>query len=143
MKSIATITLLMLGSAALAQPDNTAWIEDCGSIRANNFGTEACDVAEMATLFQSLDVAYFEALDTGVDNGAMAGGFRLLGAALAQPEVQNGECSGAGYGLVMKAAEFLNTISLPDADMPAQRAMTLSLGNVAEAGAEYVMKGCR
>ncbi len=143
MKSIATITLLMLGSAALAQPDNTAWIEGCGSIRANNFGTEACDAAEMATLFQTLDVAYFEALDTGVDNGAMAGGFRALGAALALPEVQKGECSDAGYGLIMMAGQFLNTISLPESDMAAQRAMTLSLGNVADAGGDYVMRGCR
>ena len=142
-KVVATITLLMLGSAALAQAENTAWIKACGTLENSNFGTSVCDVNEMADLLQTLDAAYINALDSGMDGQALSDGFRVLGRALALPEVQQGKCSDAGYSLIMVAGEFLNSIAPPDNATDAQMAMALSLADVLDAGAGYVMRGCR
>jgi hypothetical protein len=139
-KTIAIISLLMLGSAAIAQTDNTAWIKDCGSINANNFGTGICDPAEMAVLFKSLDVAYFDGLNTGMDNLALALGYSILGAVLDIPEVQQGKCSELGYALIMQAGEVLN--SMPPPARGSDPAIGVSLANVLDAGAAYAMRGC-
>ena len=141
-KNLALISLLMLGSAAMAQPENTAWIKDCGSLQNNNFGTGVCDVTEMANLFQGLDAAYIDALESGMDSQALANGFRVMGRALALPDVQKGKCSDAGYALIVAAGEFLNTIAPPDNATDAQMDMSLSLADVLDASAAYVMRGC-